>query len=247
MRLIIHDVWLTSPEMVAPADVSLTQAERLSGTCVPYIGTVHGVLHNDASGIHELGAAVNEAPYKAVPKAPVLYTKPRNTLRGNGQALIAPEGVAALQVGAALGIVMGDVATRLSLDNALSKVAGYTVVNDASVPHSSFYRPSMRFKTFDASCAIGPWVRGVAQITNPDDLMIHTFINDVLVQEYSTAVFTRHVAQLLVDVTEFMTLQQGDILLLGVVHPPVLAQIGQTVRIEIEQVGSLTNKIEGAS
>ena len=207
------------------------------------LGQVYGVLHNDARGLTALGDAVNQAPYKAAPQSVVLYNKPRNTFVNDGGAIVAPRGVGELQVGAALGIVIGDVATRLTLDNALQAVAGYTVVADASVPHAVFYRPSLRLKAFDASCGIGAQVR---QNKNPDALTVRTYLNDELAQEYNTAIFTRGVAQLLVDVTEFMTLQQGDILMLGVAHPPVLAQVGDRVNIEIEQVGTLNHTLEGA-
>ena len=244
MRLVIDDVWLKSPDFVLPNDVSYMAAAELKTTSVPCIGSVYGVLHNDVRGLLALGDAVNQAPYKKAPIAPVLYNKPRNTWVENAQPIIAPKNVGELQMGGALGIVMGDVATRLNLNNALSVVAGYTIVNDVSVPHEAYYRPSLRFKVFDASCAIGPWVRGAVRIPNPDALMVHTYVNDELVQEYNTMIFTRGVAQLLVDVTEFMTLQPNDILILGVAHPPVLGKIGDTVRIEIEHLGVLINTVK---
>lgn len=250
MRLNIDDVWFIRANSALTADVGWVDAvalrEQGAVFACPASGRVYGVLHNDARGLAALGDAVNHAPYKVAPIAPILYTKPRNTWLANGGAIVAPVGVSELHIGAALGIVIGDVATRLTLDNALQAVAGYTVVADASVPHEVFYRPSLRLKAFDASCGIGAWVRGAAHVQDPDALIVRTYLNDELAQEYNTAIFTRGAAQLLVDVTEFMTLQQGDILMLGVAHPPVLAQVGDRVNIEIEQVGTLNHTLEGA-
>src|SRR5688572_21720769 len=118
-------------------------------------GTVYGVLLNHAPALAALGDAVNAAPYKAPPKAPVLYLKPRNTLAATGSACALPSGVDALQIDAHLGIMIGRIACGVSQADALSHVAGYVIVDDLSVPHGSFYRPSVRFKALDGSCVIG--------------------------------------------------------------------------------------------
>src|SRR5262245_32781453 len=112
-------------------------------------GTVYGVLLNHAPALAALGSAVNEAPYKAPPKAPVLYLKPRNTLAGPGSTCEVPADVAALQIGANLGIVIGRAGCRVRERDVASFVAGYATVCDLSVPHGTFYRPSVRLKALD--------------------------------------------------------------------------------------------------
>ena len=92
-------------------------------------GVVYGTLMNHAPALAALGAAASEAPYKAPPQAPVLYIKPRNTLAVEGAAVEVPVGVPELEVGAALGLVIGQTACRLTRENALAHLAGYTVVN----------------------------------------------------------------------------------------------------------------------
>src|SRR5262245_9525658 len=82
-------------------------------------GTVYGVLLNHAPALAALGSQVDEAPYKAPPKAPVLYVKPRNTLAAAGGLTEVPAGVEALQVGANLGIVIGRAACRVAERDAL--------------------------------------------------------------------------------------------------------------------------------
>ena len=79
----------------------------------PARGTVYGTLLNQRSALAALADAVNQAPYKAPPRAPVLYIKPRNTWVGEGEAVVVPAGVPALEIGATLGLVIGQAACRL--------------------------------------------------------------------------------------------------------------------------------------
>lgn len=208
-------------------------------------GTVYGVLLNHAPALAALGDAVNAAPYKAAPKAPVLYLKPRNTLSGPGQAIDVPTDVPALQIGANLGAVIGRAACRLGAAQALDFVAGYTIVNDLSVPHETFFRPSVRFKALDGSCAIGP-VQPRARIADPDHLSVRVFIDGQLAQSTNTANRQRPLAQLLADITDFMTLAPGDIVLLGTSHGAPTARAGQRLGIEIEGLGRLDHTLAAA-
>ncbi|MFM2263489.1 MAG: fumarylacetoacetate hydrolase family protein [Pseudomonadota bacterium] len=204
-------------------------------------GVVYGTLLNHRPALAALGDQVNHPPYKAAPQAPVLYVKPRNTLARHGDAIAVPADAPELEVGAALGLVIGRTACRLTLDNALNHLAGYTIVNDVSVPHDSFYRPSVRFKARDGSCPIGPTVVPCAAVDHPDVLRVQVTVDGVLVQDTTTGDRVRSVAQLLVDVTDFMTLQPGDVLMLGVAAGAPRVKAGQTVGIEIEGVGQLVN------
>lgn len=213
----------------------------------PYLlsGVVYGTLMNDPQALLALGDAVHQAPYKAPPKAPVLYLKPRNTLATAGQALQLPSGWDALEIGAALGLVIGRTACRVREQDALDFVAGYTIVNDVSLPHDSFYRPSVRFKARDGFCPIGPAVVPASAIANPDDLSVRMYLDGAPAQVTSTRSRVRGAARLLADVTEFMTLQPGDVLMLGVSHGAPLARAGQRVAIEIDGLGRLENPVVG--
>ena len=222
-------------------------APTLTFAFAPYrlSGTVYGVLLNHAPALLALGAAVNDAPYKAPPKAPVLYVKPRNTLAGPGSTCELPAGVDALQIGANLGIVIGRTACRVAESQALEHVAGYLAVNDLSVPHESFYRPSVRLKALDGSCVIG---RAVAKdrVRNPDALAITVFVDGEPVQRTDTGSRIRPLARLLADVTDFMTLSPGDIILLGTAHGAPTARAGQRVAIEIDGLGRLESMLAAA-
>ena len=99
---------------------------------------------HDQDSLRTLGAALNAAPYKAPPSAPVLYIKPYNTHVGHAATVILPVGADRIEVLGALGIVFGAQATRLAEADALGPVRGYTVVTDLSLPHQSLHRPPIR-------------------------------------------------------------------------------------------------------
>jgi 5-oxopent-3-ene-1,2,5-tricarboxylate decarboxylase / 2-hydroxyhepta-2,4-diene-1,7-dioate isomerase len=203
-------------------------------------GTVYGTLLNHADALAALGAAVHEPPYKAPPKAPVLYIKPRNTWVGDGDAVVVPAGVDELEIGATLGLVIGRAACRVHEAEALSFVAGYVIVNDVSVPHAAYYRPSLRFKARDTFCPIGAFVARDA-VAAPDALRIVVSVGGETVHRCSTAGLIRPAARLLAEVSEFMTLVPGDVLSIGVAAGAPRARAGQRVGISIEGLGSLEN------
>jgi 5-oxopent-3-ene-1,2,5-tricarboxylate decarboxylase/2-hydroxyhepta-2,4-diene-1,7-dioate isomerase len=205
-------------------------------------GTVYGTLLNHREALSALGDQVNVAPYKAPPKAPILYIKPRNTWAQSGDAVVVPSDAPELQMGATLGLVIGRVASKVSVAEALSHVAGYVVLNDISVPHDSFYRPSMRFKCRDGFCPMGSFTPREA-VGNPDALAMTVAIDGVVMQKTDTGGRIRSVAQLLADVTEFMTLHPGDILSIGVSAHSPLAHAGQRVTITVDGVGQLENTL----
>ena len=213
----------------------------MSNMFQPPIGSsVYGTLLNHREALAALGDQVNAAPYKAPPQAPILYIKPRNTWAQSGDAVVMPSDAHALQMGATLGLVIARTACKVTAANALDYVAGFVVMNDISVPHESFYRPSMRFKCRDGFCPMGAYVPRDT-VTNPDALAVTVAIDGVVVQHTDTGGRFRSVAQLLVDVTEFMTLNPGDILSIGVAANAPLAHAGQRVTITIEGVGQLEN------
>jgi 5-oxopent-3-ene-1,2,5-tricarboxylate decarboxylase/2-hydroxyhepta-2,4-diene-1,7-dioate isomerase len=204
--------------------------------------TVYGTLLNHHEALAALGDQVNAAPYKAPPKAPILYIKPRNTWAQNGDAVVVPSDAQALEMGATLGLVIGRSASQVRAAEAMDYVAGYVIINDISVPHDTFYRPSMRFKCRDGSCPVSAFVARDA-VGHPDTLAVTVDIDGVVVQHTDTGGRIRSVAQLLADVTDFMTLHPGDILSIGVAANSPHAKAGQRVTISIAGMGQLTNTL----
>lgn len=207
-----------------------------------FSGNVYGTLLNHRDALAALGAAIGEPPYNAPPKAVVLYVKPRNTLAGPGDDIAVPGDAPELEVGASLGLVIGRVACRVREADALDDLAGYTIVNDISVPHASFYRPQIRFKARDRFCPIGPKVIARRDVADPDALAVRVYVDGRLVHESTTSALFRSAARLLTEVSDFMTLFPGDILMTGVAHGAPKVRAGQHAAIEIEGLGRLENR-----
>lgn len=210
---------------------------------VPVNGTLYGTLLNYEGAFEELEPFMSEDPYKNPPKAPILYIKPKNTFISHGKAIPLPENVEDLEMGAALGIVIGKTATKVSEKVAAEYIAGYTVVNDVSIPHKNVHRPAVKEKARDGFCPIGPWIVSRDSIETPNDLHIKVSINGEVKQENTTKNLIRPVEKLLADVTEFMTLMEGDVLLVGVPENAPTAKENDLVKIEIEGIGSIENRI----
>ncbi|MEX2461551.1 MAG: fumarylacetoacetate hydrolase family protein [Paenibacillaceae bacterium] len=234
--------------IVSPADNTI----ELKGKCyhtdvlpwdVPVTGMIYGTLLNYKGALAALGNAVNEAPYNAAPNAPILYIKPVNTHIGYGMPIPLPTDIQEVAIGAALGVVIGRTATRVSESAALDYVVGYTIVNDVRVPHDSVYRPAVSQLSRDGFCPVGPWIIKPEFINNPDEMGIRVFINGTLSQDNTTANLTRSVSRLIAEITDFMTLSAGDMLLVGIPENAPLAKAGDRVRIEIDGIGCLENPI----
>lgn len=205
-------------------------------------GTVYGVLLNHRSAYEALSGQMDQPPYNAAPRAPIMFVKPRNTLAADGDTVRVSEESKELEVRASLGIVMGRTACRVPEAQALAHVAGFLIVNDLSVAHPNYFRPSVRFKARDGFCPMGPRVTPRESAGDPDAMEFRTYIDGVLVQSASTADFIRSTARLLAEVTDFMTLSPGDVLAVGGAVPAPRVRAGQTVAIEAAPLGRLTNR-----
>ncbi len=210
-------------------------------------GVVYGTLLNHRTALREVGDAATRPPYNALPQAPVLYLKPRNTLAGNGDPVAVPPDVTELEVGACLGLVIGRAACRLAEASALEFLAGYLIMNDVSIPHQPYFRPSISAKARDGFCPLGPAVVPRAAIADPDDLEVRVLVDGRLQQSAHTSQLLRPVRKLLADVTEFMTLSPGDVLAVGAAAPAPRLRAGQRACIEIPGIGRLENPFVAGS
>ncbi|PLT19348.1 MULTISPECIES: fumarylacetoacetate hydrolase family protein [Ralstonia] len=209
----------------------------------PVDGAVVGTLLNFRGELEALGDALAEPPYQAPPNAPVLYLKPANTRVGHNQYVVLPPDVDGIWVGACLGVVIGRTATRVRVPHAAECIAGYTIVNDLTVPHASYYRPPVRHKCRDGFCPIGPWVVDREDLPDADALDITVRINGEIAQRANTSTLVRPIGQLLADVTAFMTLEAGDVLLAGIPENPPLARAGDRIDVGIAHIGTLTTHL----
>ena len=211
-----------------------------AGTVYTPAGTVYGTLLNFRREHDQWAAAMATAPYKAPPQAPVLYVKTANTFSASDTAVPIPPHVPRVEIGASLGMVMGPG----------GKPCAYVLLNDFSVPHASFFRPPVKFKCLDGFLGVSPQAVEAALLGNPALVQLEVRINKALVQTVDFAGLVRNAANLLADVTDFMALTEGDVLMLGCDSLPgggrPLAKVGDQVAVSSPShpaLGVLTNNL----
>ncbi|ALX16086.1 2-hydroxyhepta-2,4-diene-1,7-dioate isomerase [Burkholderia cepacia JBK9] len=207
------------------------------------IGTVYGALLNERAALDALGDAVNAPPYGRPPQAPILYIKPANTHAADGAAVVVPAGVDALEIGASVAVVFARRATRVPAEQALDYVHGFTLASDVSVPHPDYYRPAVRFKCRDGFCPLGPAIVPAAALGDVDAIGLTVWIDGEVVVSGSTATLVRPVRELIAEVTAFMSLDAGDVLLLGVAGGAPRARAGSTIEISAAGIGTLRHTL----
>jgi len=209
-------------------------------------GTVYGVLLNSQDEWAAWAGQMNEPPYKAPPKAPVLYVKTANTWSACGATIALPARAPEVEIGASLALVIGADAQQVSPQTALQHVAGYVLVNDLSLPHASYYRPPVKYKNLDGFLGIGPRCATAAEVGDPNRLRLEVHVDGRLQQTIDLSKMLRPAAQLIADVSEFMTLRHGDVLLLGLGANRPLAHVGQRIDIraaDLPALGTLSNTL----
>lgn len=167
-------------------------------------GTVYGTLLNFRREWDLWAPRMTQDPHKAAPQAPVLYVKSANTFSPVGQDLCLQDGVSEVDIGATLGLVMGPG----------GQLAGAALLCDWSVPHTSYFRPPVKFRCRDGFLAL-PQQVSAGQVADWAALQMAVRRNGELVQTVDLRELMRDVPTLLADVGEFMTLQAGDVLMVG--------------------------------
>ncbi len=159
---------------------------------------------------------------------------------------------------AELGLVIGTKMKNVPIDKVLDHVAFYTIGNDLSArdltarPHIAFQSPFkydwIGQKVFDGACPMGPWLVPAAEIGDPQKLAIKLWVNGELKQDSNTAKMIFTAAEQLVRLSSRITLYPGDVVLTGTpsgvgAETGVFLKRGDTMKITIEKIGDLVNKI----
>ena len=144
-----------------------------------------------------------------------------------------------------LAVVIGRTACKVTRADALSHVAGYSICNDYAVRDylENWYRPNLRVKNRDGGTVLGPWFVPAADVPNPHDLKLRTLVNGELKQQGHTGNMVNDIAALIEYLSDFMTLQAGDVILTGTPEGVVNVNAGDEVVCEIDGIGRLVNTL----
>lgn len=186
-----------------------------------------------------------------IPESPILFAKFPNTVIGPGEPIKVPSITKQVDYEAELGVVIGRVASEVSVEDALDYVLGYTCVNDVSARDLQFADGQwVRGKTLDTFCPTGPWIVTTDEIPDPQNLGIKCLVNGNVMQDSSTKQMIFSVAELVSFISQGITLEAGDLIATGTPpgvgfarKPPLYLQPGDVVRVEIEGIGTLENPV----
>ena len=186
-----------------------------------------------------------------VPSEPLVFAVMPSAVIGHGD-VIEWEADLTAQVDweGELAVIIGRSARRVSAENALDHVFGYTIANDVSARDlQSRDKQWVRAKGLDTFCPIGPCLVTADAIPDPQDLRIVTTVDGVEKQNGSTADMIFSVAELIAYLSRAFTLNPGDMILTGTPsgvgkaqHPPQFMGDGSVVSVTIDGIGSLTNR-----
>lgn len=186
-----------------------------------------------------------------LPEEPLLFAKFANTLRGSGDPIVLPPESEHVDAEAELAIVIGRRVRRVSADDALAAVEGYTCANDVSARDLQFKDGQwLRGKGFDSFCPVLPQIVSVDELGEAADLRIVQRVNGEALQDSSTGDLIFGVRAIVAHASTVFTLEPGDLILTGTPagvgifrKPPVALADGDEVEIEIEGIGMLRNPV----
>jgi acylpyruvate hydrolase len=186
-----------------------------------------------------------------VPKYPILFHKVATSIIGHRQNIIKPRITRRLDYEGELAVIIGRRGKHIAEAEALSYVAGYACSNDVSARDLQFRTNQWTAgKMMDTACPLGPALVTRDEIPDPNALQLKTTLNGQVMQNSNTAEMIFNVAFTVSYISQIATLEPGDVILTGTPegiggtrNPPVLMQAGDTISVEIEGLGTLTNAV----
>ena len=187
----------------------------------------------------------------ALPEIQTWFAKMTTSTNGPFDPIHLPRVSRKLDYEAELGVVIGRRARHVSREQARDVIAGYVAANDVSV--RDWQLRTSQFvvgKSFDTHCPFGPWITTTDEIPDPQALRIRCTVNGQTRQDSSTREMVFDVFQMIEHLSQAMTLEPGDLLITGtpagvgaVSKPPRYLSAGDVVRVEIEKIGYIENRV----
>ena len=188
-----------------------------------------------------------------IPKEPVVFTKALTSIAGPNDTVELPEGSVAGDWEIELGFVIGTLARKVSVAQALSHVAGYCLANDVSERDWQIKRNGQwgKGKSFDGFGPIGPWLVTSDELPDPQSIALELAVNGEVKQHSNTADMIFPVAEIVSYLSQFMTLLPGDLVItgtpegvgLGVKPTPVFLKRGDVMTLTAGPLGTQRQQV----
>ena len=234
------------PESLPLVDGTPQDGLRL-GPCVGGVGKFIAIGLNYADHAAEANMPI--------PPEPIVFSKWTSCIVGPDDDVIIPEGSTTTDWEVELGIVIGDGGNRIPEDEALSRVAGWCLVNDVSEREWQLHHGISwdKGKGFDTFGPIGPWLVTTDEIADPRNRDMWLDVDGERMQTGTTATMIFNAAQLVSYCSRFVTLKPGDIITTGTPpgvgmgkKPPRYLNGGETMRLGIDGLGVQTQRVRRA-
>lgn len=184
---------------------------------------------------------------------PAFFSKLPSTMIPEGASVLLPAMSSQPDWEGELALVIGRHASHVSKDKAMEHVAGYTITNDITARDIQASGEPTLAKNFRTFAPLGPWLVTHDEVADPHDLRIRQWINDKLFQDGNTSDMLFDIPEIIVFLSSITDLHPGDVVATGAPagtgkqqDPPVFLKDGDTMRVEIEGLGTLNNRAVAA-
>lgn len=234
----LSDASLEALRKVDPTTLPLVPSDARIGAPVGKIGKVIGIGLNYSDHAVETGMAL--------PEEPILFAKANSCISGPFDDVEIPRGSVATDWEVELAVVIGSRAKYVTEADALSHVAGYCTFNDISERDYQMRRSGqwIKGKSHDTFGPLGPWLVTRDEVDDPQALALSLSVNGSVMQNGSTATMHFGVAHVIAYLSQFMTLEPGDVIATGTPPgvgmgktPPVYLKAGDMIELSVEGLG----------
>jgi 2-keto-4-pentenoate hydratase/2-oxohepta-3-ene-1,7-dioic acid hydratase in catechol pathway len=178
------------------------------------------------------------------PAEPWAFLKPSTSVVGPGDPIAYPSFSREVHHEAELAVVIGRLCREVPRERVKDVILGYTCANDVTARDTQRTEKQWaRAKGFDSACPLGPWIETGLDLATAGDLAVTATVNGELRQAGRTRQMIHSIEDLIVNITEAMTLLPGDVLLTGTPAGVGPLLPGDEVAVTIEGIGTLTNKV----
>lgn len=252
LSLLVPDLtpqWLSPPKLQALAAIDLQRMPLVAeGTRLG--APLGGVRQFVAIGLNYRQHAVESG--MEIPKEPVVFTKALTSIAGPNDDVELPEGSVAGDWEIELGFVIGTLARKVPVAQALSHVAGYCLANDVSERDWQIKRNGQwgKGKSFDGFGPLGPWLVTSDELPDPQGIPLELAVNGVVRQSSNTADMIFPVAEIVAYLSQFMTLLPGDVVITGTpqgvglgMKPPQFLKRGDVMTLSAGPLGTQRQQV----